>query len=379
MNLKIISLPDLYHDHCLPHKKYKTNRIPLLIDKRPLSLYNFTQPLTYFICPLLSTHHGQETSMTDTQKFNRREVISKGLSLGLIAGGAVILGKPDFLLAKEKPADIPDLVAVKNGEPDTMFKKAIELMGGMGQFVKKGQTVVIKPNMCGPYKPELAATTNPILVKTICEYCYQSGAKKVYVFDNVSQPVMANKCYQIPGIEAAAKAAGAVMVTSDKASYYKEVKIPDASNILEKARVHEIVLKSDVFINVPILKHHSYTHLTIAMKNLMGVIYDRMEYHNRGVDKCIADFCLFRKPDLNIVDAYRVLMRGGPSPPSSEKSPDIKLKKTLLMSRDIVAVDAAAAKIFGIDPADVRHIEYAHELKIGNMNLKELKIVTYAM
>jgi len=79
--------------------------------------------------------------MADELKFNRREVISKGLSLGLIAGGTVILGKPDFLLAKTKPAGIPDLVAVKNGEPDTMFKKAIELMGGMNQFVKKGQTV----------------------------------------------------------------------------------------------------------------------------------------------------------------------------------------------------------------------------------------------
>lgn len=317
--------------------------------------------------------------MTEAQKTDRREFLKKGLSLGLVAGGAVVLGKPDILLGKETVTEIPDLVAVKNGEPDAMFKKAISLMGGMGQFVKKGQTVVVKPNMCGPYKPELAATTNPSLVKTICEHCYQAGAKKVYVFDNAIRSGTANKCYKITGMEDAAKSAGAVIVPSDEMGYYKEVKIPAASKILTSAYVHEAILSSDVFINVPILKSHGGVHLTVAMKNLMGIIYHRTEYHMKGLDQCIADFCLFRKPDLNIVDAYRVLMRGGPFPPQSEKSADIELKKTLLMSRDIVAVDAAAAKIFGKDPEEIGYIKIGHQQKIGNMNLKELKIVTYAM
>ena len=69
--------------------------------------------------------------MTQTQQTDRREFLKKGLSLGLVAGGAVILGRADFLLAKEKVSGTPDLVAVKNGEPDAMFKKAMSLMGGM--------------------------------------------------------------------------------------------------------------------------------------------------------------------------------------------------------------------------------------------------------
>jgi uncharacterized protein (DUF362 family) len=319
--------------------------------------------------------------MTDARKFNRREVISKGLSLGLIAGGAVILGKPDFLLAKEKPAAIPDLVAVKNGEPDAMFKKAIELMGGIGQFVKKGQTVVVKPNMGFPRRPEIGATTNPLLVKTIIEHCYSAGAKKVYVFDNVVSPSSGNarNCYKISGIEDAARAANAIVVPADDFNY-REVKIP-GGRTLKTADVHSLVLDSDVLINVPVLKHHSSTHLSIAMKNLMGIVKNRMEYHMRGLDQCIADFCLFRKPDLNVVDAYRVLMRGGPSPPPNDEAVarDIELKKTLLISRDIVAVDAAAAKIFGRNPEEIGYIKIGHQQKIGNMNLKELDIVTYAM
>ena len=172
--------------------------------------------------------------MKKTEKLSRRKFLKKGLSLGLVTGGAAILGKPDFLFAKDTTKGAPDLVAVKNGEPDALFKKAIELMGGMGQFVKKGQTVVVKPNILGPFKPELAATTNPILVKTICEYCYQAGAKKVYVFDNASpyRGATSFDCYKMTGMEDAAKASGAVLVPGNDGKYYKSVSIPGISNKL---------------------------------------------------------------------------------------------------------------------------------------------------
>ncbi len=317
--------------------------------------------------------------MTQEQKFNRREVISRGLSLGLMAGGVAVLGRPDFLLAKEKPAEIPDLVAVKNGEPDAMFKKAMELMGGMNRFIKKGQTVVVKPNIGFPRVPEVGATTNPLLVKTIVESCYEAGAKRVYVFDNVVTATSANarKCYQLSGIEEAAKAARAIVVPMDDFSY-REVKIPGGKT-LKTADVHSLILDSDVFINVPILKHHSSAQLSIAMKNLMGIVKNRAEYHLTGLDQCIADFCLHRKPDLNIVDAYRVLMSNGPSGPGDPKSANVQMKKTLLISTDIVAIDTAAAKIFGKPPEYIPYIKIANAQKTGNMNLNELKIVTYAM
>ena len=313
------------------------------------------------------------------QKTDRREFLKKGLSLGLAAGGAVILGRTDFLQAKETSKAIPDLVAVKNGEPDAMFKKAISLMGGMGQFVKKGRTVVIKPNIGFPRKPEVGATTNPLLVKTIIESCYQAGAKHVYVFDNVVMPTSDNSrnCYKISGIEDAARAARGIIIPVDDFSY-KEVTIPEAK-ILKTADVHRLILDSDVFINVPVLKHHSSTHLSIAMKNMMGIVKNRMKYHLTGLDQCIADFCLYKKPDLNIVDAYRVLMSDGPGGPRNEKELNVELKKTLLMSRDIVAVDAAATRIFGKNPEDIGYIKIGHQQKSGNMDLSKLKIVTYSM
>ena len=317
--------------------------------------------------------------MTEKNKTGRREFLQKGLSLGLIAGSAAIFGKPDYLLAQKNAPKIPDLVAVKNGEPDAMFNKAIELMGGMGQFVRKGQSVVVKPNIGFPREPEAAATTNPLLVKTIVEQCYAAGASRVYVFDNVVLSTSANarNCYKLSGIEDAAKAARAVVVPVDDFSY-REVKIPGGKT-LKTADVYSLILDSDVFINVPVLKHHGSTHLSIAMKNLMGIIKNRMEYHLTGLDQCIADFCLSVKPDLNVVDAYRVMMSHGPSGQRGPQPSNVQLKKTLLISKDIVAVDAAAAKIFGKDPGDIGYIKIGHAQKIGNMNLKELNIVTFAM
>jgi uncharacterized protein (DUF362 family) len=317
--------------------------------------------------------------MAPAQKLNRRELISKGLSLGLAAGGTIILGRPDFLLAREKPASPPDLVAVKNGEPDVMFQKAIALMGGMNQFVKKGQTVVVKPNIGWPRVPEVGANTNPLLVKAIVQSCFAAGAGRVYVFDNVATATSANarNCYKMSGIEAAARAARATVVPIDDFSY-RTVRIPGGKQ-LKTADVPSLILDCDVFINVPVLKHHSSAHLTIAMKNLMGVVKNRMEYHLKGLDQCIADFCLYRKPDLNVVDAYRVLMSHGPAGPANPQDANVQIKKTLLLSKDIVAIDAAAAKIFGKEPEDIDYIKIAHAQKIGNMNLKDLKIVTYAM
>ena len=250
-------------------------------------------------------------------------------------------------------------------------------MGGMQKFVKKGQTVLVKPNISFPRKPEIAATTNPLLVKSIVKHCFEAGAKKVYVCDNAASSSYghAQRCYKESGIEEAAKSAGALVAPGADEKYYQKVTIPGAK-VLVSTEVHELVLEADVFINVPILKNHHYTYQTIAMKNLMGVVWDRMKYHYSDLEQSIADFCLFKKPDLNIVDAYRVMQRFGPQGSTPE---NVALKKTLLISKDIVAVDAAASKVYGMEPEKVRYIKLGHDLNIGNMNLNKLNIQKHVM
>ncbi len=270
--------------------------------------------------------------------------------------------------AIETPVTPYDLVAVKGGEPDQMFDKAIASLGGMKKFVSKGQTVVVKPNIGWDVDPERAANTNPVLVKRIIQHCIEAGAKKVYVFDHTCDTW--TKCYSNSGIERMVKEAGGQIVSGDSENYYQSVDIKNGKR-LKKEKVHELILDSDVFINVPVLKHHSSGRLTIGMKNLMGIVWDRGYWHRNDLHQCIADFTSFRKPDLTIVDAYRVMKRNGPRGVSKD---DVVLMKSQIISSDIVAADAASAKLFGMEPSDIAYLNHAVEMKLGRTDLQNLNI-----
>lgn len=301
---------------------------------------------------------------------NRREFIKKCISIAAIASISPLLkGKP--LLGSPLDSEqtkTPDLVAVKNGEPAEMFDTGIKALGGIENFVKKGQTVVVKPNIAWNREPERGANTNPQLVKRVIEHCIQAGAKKVYVFDHPCDNW--ESTYKASGIERAAKDAGAVVVPAHKESYFEEVRVPGA-HTLKTTKVHELILDSDVFINVPILKHHGSTLMTCAMKNLMGVVWDRGFYHRTDLHGCITEFCLFRKPDLNIVDAYYVMFRNGPQGRSKE---DLRKERMQLISTDILAIDTAASRILGREPQDIKHVVYGDERNLGIMDLERLNI-----
>ncbi|MBA3030414.1 MAG: DUF362 domain-containing protein [Desulfobacteraceae bacterium] len=300
----------------------------------------------------------------------RREFFKKSFKIGLGAGAFLALGDKRALMAAEEKtgADAFDLVAIKGGEPDVMFDRAMAAMGGMKKFVKPNQTVVIKPNIGWDVEPERAGNTNPLLVKQIIKQCLDAGAKDVFVFDHTCDNWV--KTYANSGIEHAAKDAGGKIVPGNTEKYYQNVSVPLGKNLTE-TKVHELILESDVFINVPILKSHSGATLTMAMKNLMGVVWDRGFWHRNDLHQCIADCATFRKPDLNVVDAYYVMKKNGPRGVSRE---DVVTLKSQIISTDIVSADAAGAKLFGMDPAEIPHIVYADQMGVGKMDLTQRKI-----
>jgi uncharacterized protein (DUF362 family) len=300
----------------------------------------------------------------------RRDFIRSSVGFGVLSGAAISIGGfSDAMASGNGAMQLPyDLVAIKGGEAADMFDKAIASLGGMKQFVKPNQTVVVKPNIGWDSAPERAANTNPQLVKRIVEQCKLAGAKTVYVFDNTCAE--ATRCYKMSGIEDAVKSAGGTMVSGKSAGYYQDVVLPKGKR-LKNAKVHELILESDVFINVPVLKNHGGSTLSVAMKNMMGVVWDREYWHSNDLHQCIADFASYRQPDLNIVDAYRVMKRNGPRGVSVA---DVATLKYQLIGKDIVAIDAAAAKIFGIDPKQVKHIGLAEQHGVGSSNIDALKV-----
>lgn len=249
-----------------------------------------------------------------------------------------------------------------------MFDSAINAYGGMQTFVPRGSRVVIKPNIGWDLPPERGGNTHPRLVGRIVEHCFEAGAAQVTVFDHTCDNW--RQCYQNSGIRKAVEDAGGTMVSADSKSYYREVDIPQGRR-LTSALVHKAMLDADVFFNVPVLKDHSSALITASMKNLMGVVWDRRYWHRNDLHQCIADFSSYRRPDLTIVDAYNVMKRNGPRGVSTD---DVVNMKAQVLSTDFVAADAAAARLYGAEPADVRHIRLAAEMNLGRMDLKNLSI-----
>jgi len=302
----------------------------------------------------------------------RRNFIKTTAAMGI---AALSFDQLQAALTKNQIAveSVPDLVAVMGGEPAQLLERALKEMGGIEQYVKKDQNVVIKPNIGWDKKPEFAANTNPELVEALIKQCLKAGAKKVTVFDNTCDNWQ--KCYENSGIEKAAKAAGATVLPGNDENYYKAVTLPQGAK-LKTAKIHQALLEADVWFNVPVLKHHGGSRMSIAMKNYMGIVWDRGYFHSNDLQQCIADACTWgKKPALNIIDAYRCMRKNGPQGRSIS---DTSVLKTLIVSKDIVAADTAAVGLFNqvekMDINTVSHIARGEKLNLGTQNLDKLNI-----
>ena len=293
----------------------------------------------------------------------RRELLRRlGLGMAAVGLGQIALGQKT---GKQQPV----VVVAEKDKPAELVRKAIKALGGMSKFVKKGNRVLIKPNIAFARPPEGAANTNPEVVAELVRLCYEAGAKEVIVLDYTLDP--ARITYEMSGIAKAAQAQGARVVYVGRQDFVP-VEVPKGKILSAyDVRVLKQVLDADVFINVPIAKTHGSARLTLGMKNLMGIIQDRGAWHRSGdLHQCIADFVTAVKPHLTIIDAIRILASGGPKGPGR-----VEQKDTIIASTDIVAADAYATTLFGLTPNDVPHIIKAAELGVGVADLKRVKIV----
>ena len=319
---------------------------------------------------------------------SRREFIQRMVALGFSAAGAAAL----FSLAacsKETPPITPPvpgtttpppattpvappagsaLAVARGNSPAAMTEAVIKALGGIDNFVKPGNKVIIKPNMCVAYHTyEYAATTNPEVVGTLVRLCRSAGASSVKVMD---QPFggTPQQAYLRSGIQDAVQASGGEMEIMTPAKF-KEYTIPDGRDI-KKWHVYCDALEADVLINVPIAKHHSLARLTLGMKNLMGLVLDRPQFHF-NLPQCLADLASLLRPELTVIDAVRILVNHGPTGGSLD---DVKLTNTVIASADIVAADAYATTLFGLTGADIPIIRAGAEMGLGIMDLSKIKI-----
>ncbi len=300
-------------------------------------------------------------------RVTRRDFIKGSL------GTALTLSLPGFgfshLVAQTlgEKERFPDLAVVTDGDPVSMTRTAIQLLGGMKRFVSKGDVVVVKPNMSWDRQPEQAANTNPQVVAEVVKMCLESGAKKVKVFDRTCNT--ASRCYQNSGIKKAASEAGAEVSYVVDAGF-SDTRFPEGE-VLKRWPMYKPALEADLLINVPIAKNHGLTYLTMGIKNLMGIMGgDRGKIHWNIEDK-LADLANFVQPRLTILDAYRILVKNGPQGGSLK---DVQLKKTIIAGTQIATVDAFGATLFGIKPEGLKYIVKSSKMGLGEMDLSKVNI-----
>ncbi len=234
----------------------------------------------------------------------------------------------------------------------------------MGKIVSRGDVVMVKPNIGWNRTVEQAACTNPEVLRAVIELAFDAGAKKVIVMDNTCHK--AEDCYQRSGIEAMASKAGAEVRYSDE----NRLVVHDfKGEVLGKWPVFRDHLEVDKFINVPILKHHGSSGLTIAMKNLYGILGGNRGKLHRDMGENIADLANGFRSHLVVVDAFRVLVRNGPV---GGRLSDVELRQTVIASTQIMHADVAAAVLFGRDAREVEYLQAAFARKMGEIDIAKI-------
>ncbi len=308
-----------------------------------------------------------------TKKISRRDFIKIQAQGGLcLAGAATGLFLPETGFASQEPD-----IGVAKGNASVATRAAVDLLGGIKKVVKKGHRVLIKPNMSFTRSPETASNTHPDVVKTVAAMCREAGASKIMILDHTLAP--GKLCVNISGIGPACETIDKSMVhTINHSSFFKQVNISGARSLAQTDVAKEF-LKADVLIAVPVAKSHSATGVSLSMKGMMGLIYDRGIMHRMDLNETIVDLATLLKADLTVIDGTRVLSTGGPRGPGR-----VLKKDTIIASKDMVAADAFAVAAFEwygkkFTPDRVKHIRLAHERGLGRADIENLSVKTISI
>jgi len=296
---------------------------------------------------------------------SRRDFLKTGSAA---AAGAALASVPVLAQDNKKP-----LVAVAKGKPEELVKKAVDALGGMKKFVKLGDRVVLKANMGFPNPPEWGTTTHPEIVKATAQLCLDAGAQRVIVIDH---PLRDGKvCKEKSGIGAAVESLkGVVVALLEDQKFYQDTPIPNGKQLKTTAIAKE-VLRANCLINVPTAKSHDATGVSLGIKNLMGLVWDRQFMHEQvELNQAIADLLLVIKPTLTIVNAVYALVTNGPSGPG--KTDELN---TVVASADPVAADSYTVGIARwynkeFKGNQVKHIKNAYAMGLGEIDVEKMDV-----
>ena len=214
------------------------------------------------------------------KKLNRRQFLKFQLKGALWLGtGMAGLSMPGVLRA----GAIPDISVVK-GKTGAATRAAVEQLGGMKAFVKPGDKVVIKPNMSFANGVVNATNTKPEVIRELVAMVKEAGASRIRVLDNP----LGSPGHCIAEIRDACNAVdeGITHGLNDE-NFYQATKINDKWYGFNRTSIMKDVLAADCLIAAPTAKSHDMTGVSLSLKGMMGLVYDRWMMHQQGLDGCL--------------------------------------------------------------------------------------------
>jgi uncharacterized protein (DUF362 family) len=287
---------------------------------------------------------------------------------------AVLLASQMPLLSKTQDQPNNPIVFEVEEFNSNSIAALFSAMGGIQRFIQgdlSKSIVLIKPNICLPHSDKMGTTSSVQVLEQLCQYLISSGIKKILITDHTLQKSDDFKDMEINNLGKRYKEVEVFLSNAER--WYQPVQ--GCCRELKSTSVLKLTSRADLFINLATAKHHSATHVSLAIKNLMGAIWNRMDLHTKmNLHHAIGDLPLIITPDLNIIDATRVLLTNGPTGPGK-----VITDNRLFASTDILAVDSVVTSRYNfggkILPArQVTHLMAAYNNKIGEIELDKITI-----
>jgi uncharacterized protein (DUF362 family) len=247
------------------------------------------------------------------------------------------------------------------------INRAFAALGGIEQFIKKGDRVLLKVNAAFASPPALGATAHPQLVTEVIRLCYLAGAAVVAVSDNpINDP---QSCFRLTGIAEAVQTAGGRLVLPQE-GYFKPTTVHDGTLIKNWPLLYEPFRGVNKLIGIAPVKDHHRSGASMSIKNWYGLMGGRRNMFHQDIHNIIKELAMLVSPTLVILDGTTTMMSNGPTGGSLD---DLKQTNTMIVSTDQVAADAFGATLLGKSATSLPFIAKAAAAGRGTADYESLK------
>lgn len=262
-----------------------------------------------------------------------------------------------------------DLNATSLNSVNEIVKKAMFKSCDFKKLVRD-KTVLIKPNLVRSTPQKIYATTDLRVIHSVAQLTLEAGASKVIIGEKPGWGRPAKPVFKELGVDRIPKMLDVQTCYFDE-DQLVEIDVPKA-RVFSKIFVPKTVMDCEVLINVPKVKTHMQTIVSLGIKNLHGIVPDNQRRcnHRNDLGYKLVDILRVIKPTLTVSDCIWPMEGQGPL-----NGRNIKNFNVVLACTDVVAVDAVTCSIMGIDPFEVDAIRIAHMEGLGCGDLMNIKTV----